>query len=326
MIRPRESTSTAGAPGGANCACRFGFTLTEMIVVVAIVVILIGVVMPAVNAMWEDRKITGAENTIRGALMVAHRQAMSPGHNDTGLLFALDARGTQHLYLIEQRPAGQRPEDALLARDRFVVTERVFTLPPPMRAVPRYVVDKESLAQDEKYRGFSPEELANNEFPIPPSPIIWQEPQRHRNYFSMVFSTDGELILGRNVLIYDEDEDAPSSGETYGDRTGMLVSREVLDFFERDSSQGASELPIDPDNSGLFLEWLVTDEQDGIAINFPSVDGVLLYDDSVFKEMGLPEDKRDALLEMGVPLYVVGPACSIVRGPLGENVLPQGSP
>jgi hypothetical protein len=57
-----------------------------------------------------------------------------------------------------------------------------------------------------------------------------------------------------------------------------------------------------------------------VALNFPSVDGLLLYDDSVFNEFTDEEEKREFLLSTGAPLYVNRMTGSLIRGPAGENV------
>ena len=87
-----------------------------------------------------------------------------------------------------------------------------------MRAVPRYVVE----ADDDKTEGFevfSDEELANNVFETLGEEA--NQAQRHRNYFTMIYSSDGRLLVGRDVLIRDDDLDEDPL--SLGDITGMMV-------------------------------------------------------------------------------------------------------
>ena len=68
-----------------------------------------------------------------------------------------------------------------------------------------------------------------------------------------------------------------------------------------------------------MLPFLIFDELAGeVAINFPSVDGLLVYDNSVFRSLDLAEDKRDYLLESAQPFYVNRYTGAIIRGPRGE--------
>ena len=58
-----------------------------------------------------------------------------------------------------------------------------------------------------------------------------------------------------------------------------------------------------------------------VAISFPSVDGLLVYDDSLFNEFDVDRDKRDFLLRTSQPMYVNRLTGSVVRGPVGEIAL-----
>jgi hypothetical protein len=299
--------------------------------VIGIILVLLTLVLPAVQRLWEDRKLADADNTLRGALMVARRTAMSPGTGDTGLLFALDANGVQRIYPIEQQPDPGLPPQLgeIVSQNRFVISPgREHSLLEPIRAVPRYAIIRQTTS-NEPY-AFSADELAYDGSIEGPNGFGWQEAQRQRNHFSMVFSSDGQLEVWRDVLIFDEDVDKGGDGDGFGDRTGLPSSGsgDVLQYFVIDEEAfGAREADIDPTGSGTPLQGLVVPNEDTpTAINFASVDGVLIYDDSAFRQLGGIEAaplKREYLLSNAQPLYVVPSTGEIVRGPLGESVVPE---
>ena len=297
------------------------FTLIELVVVIAIIASLLGVVLPAVSRMWDGRKQGDAVNRLRGAITVARRMALSPNHDEVGLLFVRDRLSdAQRIFLIERKPVTDTINGNRIARDRFVIIDdRDYTLPAPLRVVPRYVVH---TGGDDAHLEFSPVELINDSFPRPDGPINWDEGQRHRNYFSMIFNGQGRLVVGRNVLIYDT---APSGVSRFGDRTGLPVPNEpddpVIQYFARDSRKGDRKLPIDQTGTQPPLTDLVVDPADNppVAINFPSVDGLLLYDDAVFRRMGDAQSKREFLIRTAQPLYVAGVSGLVILGPIAEN-------
>ena len=196
-----------------------------------------------------------------------------------------------------------------------------------MRAVPRYVIDKGGVGIDDA-EVFSDEELANNLFgPSSGNPIQFDEAQRHRNYFTMVYSSDGGLLIRRDVLIRDDDLDNDGEGDTFGDLTRMLVGYDrpgdepnVQDYYSQDDG---TPVPIDaragiPINQRLAVPFLVVDDAGNVAINFPSVDGLLVYDDSSFNGFEDEEDKRDFLLHTAQPFYISRMTGAVIRGPRGE--------
>lgn len=299
------------------------FTLIELVVVIAIIASLLGVVLPAVSRMWDGRKQGDAVNRLRGAITVARRMALSPNHDEVGLLFVRDRlHDTQRIFLIERKPVTDTIDGNRIARDRFVIVDdRDYTLPAPLRVVPRYVVHTDGADQ---HLEFSDDELIDESFPGADNrTLLWDEGQRHRNYFSMIFNGQGRLVVGRNVLIYDT---APSGFSRFGDRTGLPVPNEpdepVIQYFARDSRKGdPKKLPIDQTGTQPPLTDLVVDPADDppVAINFPSVDGLLLYDDAVFRRMGNAQSKREFLIRTAQPLYVAGVSGLVILGPIAEN-------
>jgi hypothetical protein len=284
-----------------------------MIVVVAIVLVILSLAVPAASTLWNERKTAGAVNTIRGLLMTSRARAVQADGVESGFLAYLDGEGVQHLVPIEQ------PRDRLadLAwQNVFTIGEgRDHVLPAPMRVVPRYVVEDPTTGGS--FERFSNPELANNNFATPPG----DQAQRHRNFFTMIYSPDGQLLLGRDVLIQDDDAEP----DLLGDRTLLHVgpgppppgtATTTSKFYTRDNAQS----DIDSTNAATTFPHLVVDSGD-IALNFPSVDGLLVYDDSLFRDMPASQ-KRAILLRTARPLYVSRWTGVVIRGPVGENVTP----
>ncbi len=296
--------------------------MIELGVVITIIALLITIVLPSVTRMWSARKVATAENYMRAALTIALRRAASPDRGESGLLFVLDETGAQRIYQIERQavrdPANfNATRGALISQNRFVILEDAeYVVPEPMRFVPLWAVRTQD--SDNAPFAYSPEELANNNFETPGLSVgSWQEGQRHRNYFSLVFSPDGRLLTGRDVLIVDADE----NDDGLGDRTGLRVG-EAEEYYAVYSTDEGDQLDIDPAGD-LRLEDLVSAFQAGsgvaTAINFPAVNGVLLYDESVFAAQPTPVAKREALLSFARPFYIAGPGGALVRGPIGET-------
>lgn len=306
-----------------------------MVIVVAIVLVLVTLVLPASSQMWRDRRIADAQNMISGMLMTARAQALQADFGESGLFFYVDNGGTQRVVAINQDSKVTITDSTGHTRHPYVdpeyreawssvfsvVPERQMTLPPPMRVVPRVVAmspDDPSLAgqsTDTKAKAtFSPEELANNDVYRLPSTNSNQA-QRHRNFFTMIYSSDGRLQPNRDVVIRDVDSDpAENSG---GDVTGLHVpvTSSVLNTYNVWDDRA---MPIDPRRT-VMVDNVVIDES-GNAINFPSTDGVMVYDDSQFASAGDPDRKRQLIVETGQPFYVHRVTGAVVRGPIGETV------
>ena len=336
LEKPDLRNPSAGRNRGL--IARGAFTLVEMVVVVAIIVLLVTIVLPAANALWGQRLMAEAENTIKGLLMTARTNALRASSTEnqqfmyyedvgdpprpasggeSGLLFFVNAAGQQRVVSIAQLKTG----DPAWGNVFGVTPERDLGLPTPMRVVPRYVVREPGAV--EATEEFSDQELANNDFGDPNDA---DTAQRHRNFFTLIYSGAGELLTWRDVLVYDEDAD----DDGVGDRTGLAVgasagSPNVGEYHLRDGRVG----PIDPrPGSSIEIPYLITGGYDGpsssppIAVNLPSVDGLLVYDDALFNEFPSAEGKRDYLLEFAQPFYINRLTGDVIRGPSGENVTP----
>jgi hypothetical protein len=298
------------------------FTLVEMIVVVAIVVVVVGLVLPAITAMWNERKLSESVNTLQGLFMTSRARALRPDSGEVGFFAYVDEDGAQHLAPIEPHPcAVANPA----WQDIFVFSDQPDqVLPAPMRVMPRYAVVRKSGAP--AFEEFNDDELDNTDFAKP-----YDQTQRHRNFFAMVFSRDGLLLARPVVLIQDKDEDEDNNG----DRTGLWAGKGDPDAkvdCTRDhpeatttryyplNSPASGPAPIDGQAGTAKFPWLLLNGEGAavvdVAINFPSVDGLLVYDDSLFN--AIPKDqKREYLLRTAQPLYVSRFTGKMIRGPVG---------
>ncbi len=298
--------------GRVSRRTRRAFTLIEMVVVISIILVILGMALPAASSLWNDRKSSEAINTIQGLLMNARVKALDSDGVETGFFAIVDEQGLQRFIPLRQnrKMLGQPAWE-----DVFEVTDEPDqTLLAPMRVVPRYVVNNPLSPDFAPVDAFNDDELANDNVLT----AVGDQAQRHRNFFTMIFSTDGNLIVGRDVLIKDNDEDA----DGFGDRTqlpvgpGKPASPIVNEFYDvsrnsRAEIRGAGgKTPID------FL--VREDTSSTVALNFPSVDGLLVYDDAVFRSADLV-GKREVLLRTGQPLYLSRWTGVVIRGPKDET-------
>ncbi|MGD2108018.1 MAG: hypothetical protein PVI86_01375 [Phycisphaerae bacterium] len=316
------------------------FTIVEMIVVISIILVVLGLSLPAVKTLWDDRKSATALNTLQGLFMTTRAEAMRPNGVETGLFFLLDDQGTQKILTIAgqkkpvqltdelDEPCNPQPTPGTFAYDNVfeILDSKPRDLPAPMRAVPQYVFRDARMGFDE-WEYFDAEELANNSFESPSGPV--DPAQQHRNFFTLVFDTTGRLTTARDVLIRDLDHD----GDGRGDRTGLLVgpgpcpedNQETTDFYD----QQGQEQPIDPDQGEAVPSLIINPGiGNGLAFNFASVDGIMVYDDSTFSVLpGQTQDeleaKRDLLLRTARPMYISRWTGVVLQGPIGENVAPE---
>jgi len=325
------------------------FTLVEMVIVIGIIILLSAMVLPAASQMWRDRKLADAQNMVSGMLMVARAKALEGNAGETGLFFYVDDQNVQHVAAISPQPDDPNepmPTDPTKLKERqdrmnwqtdpkwhnvFTVTKsRSYTLPAPMRAVPRYAVcepvganstcDPNAATPPPKYTLFTNDELANNNFANAKIDNDHQVGQMHRNFFTIIYSPDGGLEVGRDVLIRDTYDPARCSGSASllsGDITGIRVGTanckkpDVARFYKQDNTP--TDILID-----ATVNFLATDNND-VAINFPSVDGLLVYDDALFNEAGDAAAKRKYLLDSAQPFYIQRLTGAVVRGPVGEG-------
>lgn len=320
MNRAHPQHDAANPPQACRRASvRRGFTLVEMVVVVAIIVLILGITLPAVSRMWDERKESSAINTLQGAIRVARRIASTPDRGEAGLFFMVDALGSQHIYIIEQEPLSStddltRIEAELASANRFrIVDGRDYTIAKPFRIAPVETVNRaEAVAADNDYLKFSLEELAYNGFEQPPA-HDWQSGQLNRNFFVVVFDKSGALTYQRPVLIHDPNEDGENGNNLLGDRTGLKVG-DVDKFCDLEQSNCEDPLDLIENNNDAELKDMVLAPGNAdIALTFASYRGFVLYDDETFNRLVDPQNKQQYLVDHGQPFYIVG-----LRGQLVE--------
>ena len=310
-----------------------GFTLIEMVVVVAIILVMLGVVLPGATAIWEQRKVADAQTLISGLLKTSRARAVRPSGLESGLFFFVDASGAQGVVPIEQDPHCLDPLDPTIAvvkdhegvacQNVFRVTaERAQTLPPPMRVMPRYAVEPATTSTGTAALTFSDDERASNDLLNPPSGS--NQAQRQRNHFAVVYSSQGQLLVRRDVLIRDPDRDKTldTAGKPHGDVTGLRTGMDTKDGVK--TCHTADDLIEDVDPVGVSgagkrgVHYLLVDNAE-VALTFVSVDGLLVYDDSLFNALPAGPERREWLIANAQPFYVSRLTGAVVRGPLKEN-------
>lgn len=304
------------------------FTLVEMVVVVAIILVILGLTLPALNTLWEDRKIAQAQNMVQGLLMRARADSMSGAEH--GLFFFVDSQNVQRIVSIEQggkQQGGERGTGTPWLNVFEITRDSDMELPVPMHVVPRYVVDEDDPNGESRWETFSIEELANDDFTDPPTNA--HSAQRHRSFFTMVYrkgllDDDGT----RDVLIQDSDDDQDGLGDVTRLRVGKEADPPKLDpqveeYFTREATvEGTPNdvAPLDSEGFQRTVPFLLTDKE-GRAINFRRVDGLLVYDDSSFQDAGTGDSEyiRMFLLRTAQPFYVNRFTGMVIRGPSAES-------
>ena len=295
---------------------RPAFTLIELVVVLGIITVLAVTTLPLIASMWRDNKLVDAENRIGGLVRSARMRAYSA--KEAGLFFFVEF-GEQKIAFIESEPfdpsspadlgpdgvvSGDdvKPQDTV---DRFRITDAgVYTLSAPVRACPLSVLD------DGQWQN---EELANENYNDDAHFASLTGPRNHRNFFTIIYSAEGHPIVNRTVLIHDPPAvNAPTTG------TFTQLPVGATGQYQDNSGAATGNSP-----GGELPDMLFVGA--GVALNFPSSDGLLVYDDSPFRE--LPDEsanpyvltQRRYLAQHGRPLYLGRQSGSVIRGPIAEK-------
>jgi type II secretory pathway pseudopilin PulG len=128
----------------------------EMVVVIAVIVILLALVVPAATQMWNQRAVSDAENAISGLLMTTRAKAMQGDMGEMGLFFFVDKSGVQQVATIAKSPIDpDRPAPDPTAapdtvegqiakwrqkdfwRDIYTIIGQPRAMPSSMRVIPR---------------------------------------------------------------------------------------------------------------------------------------------------------------------------------------------
>jgi prepilin-type N-terminal cleavage/methylation domain-containing protein len=323
---------------------RTAFTLVELIVVISIISVLAAITLPSMSRIWEERNLSDTRNKIAGLMRTASVKAT--GDRERGWFFYIDPETNKQRIAPIVSTFGDRYEpDNLpkLAQDAvnvFKIDEgTIHTIGAPYRVAPRSIFDEFRLDNPAFLLSanlrWSPDEIANENYKTDvDSPI---DAQRHRNFFTVIFSADGRLRVDRPVLIQDtvlgndgswgsSDDEDESSEDRVGDIIGLEVHEAVhwsgLRSAECDavSSMPPCQLTIiDPENMDLVTEM---GSGNPTAINFPSVDGLAIYNDAQFQEQPTEEDKLTFIRRTAVPLFISRQTGTIIDGPVGESEKP----
>ncbi|MCP4591149.1 MAG: prepilin-type N-terminal cleavage/methylation domain-containing protein [bacterium] len=323
---------------------RHAFTLVEMLTVVVIIVLILGMAVPAFTSMWDQRKQSQALNLLHGSLRTVRAKALHK--SEMGLFFYVDPV-TQRQMIAPIVPDAPNPDPEsheyktdcsgelasgdpitdcitdFMAQDRFRVVEGdIHELPAPFRVAPRSIL---SLAT------WPEMDIAHDAFDQPTLSATTGWP-RHRNFFTVIFGANGRLTHGRNVLIHDialrNQTNSAIKLDGRGKRTGLNVG-DPLNYYANDfADPGGSPVPLDPDGKSLYdiiVEMDLSAATPGPtqdAISFTSAGGLLLYDESTLTEIPYEAGsffKRDHLLDAGIPLYITRMTGEVVEGPRGEG-------
>ncbi|NOX57633.1 MAG: prepilin-type N-terminal cleavage/methylation domain-containing protein [Planctomycetes bacterium] len=305
-----------------RAAFRFqSFTLIELIVVISIIGILTALVVPGAAGLWSQRNEAASANMIRGLLQSVRTQAIRFG--ERGLFFYVDRDGVQRIAFIESDPSrgGTTPRDQFDcsaasqplncvteagAVNRFhVMNNKVYTVPTPFRIAPSWALTPVSppgpvpFPLNPSSSSAWPQQLQNQRFPIDTRGP--DTPQYHRNFFTIVFDSAGQLIVGRPMLIHDTDAD----DNGIGDRSRLGVF-DVVRWWDNAG--------VRQDVDGRLFDIVMLD--DTHAANFTSVDGLVVYDDSEVE--GLAGGSiQSVMLSDGQSLYVSRYTGEVIFGPKG---------
>ncbi|NOT00321.1 MAG: prepilin-type N-terminal cleavage/methylation domain-containing protein [Phycisphaerales bacterium] len=299
---------------------RRALTLVELVVVLGIISILVAISFPAVSAMWQDGVRSDAETQLSGWLRSARMRAM--GRGETGVFFYID-NGVQKGVFIESEigddpdpvaPPNYKLEDTA---DRFkVLPGDVFTIGEPFRVTPLAVLPRPT----EMPPGVWDDTELGNEDVTDMDNLSGGRPgaQNHRNFFTIVFSPEGRLVVGRSVLIHEEP--VPIGG---GKFIGKTTAMKLANAGKPELGNGQATIGFP---TGGTLPDMVSGESGAmpVALNFPSVDGLLLYDDAMMRSFpdgpvnDSEQDKRDYLRRDGRPYYITVQRGAVVRGPLAD--------
>ncbi len=285
---------------------------------VGIIGLLAVMTLPAVSRMWEDSRRADTDNKLRGLLMSARSRALNTTPH--GLFFYLE-NDVQKAVFIEADPADPTSQDDEAGgvtiqdtNDRFrvVMDAKVYEFPAPFRVMPREVLDQTAPPAYD----WSDAELTNNDYTVLTTDAPPNGAHNHRNFFTVLFSKSGGLVMRNVVLIHD----GPATA-VIGEITGLAV-KNLTDY---QVNTDASAPPASQFPSGATLPGMVytTVGSTDVAINFPSVDGFLIYDDAVFADfLDAGSGARDYLIRDAQPIYISRQTGATVRGPRGESEPP----
>ncbi len=176
---------------------RKSFTLVEMVVVIAIIIILSTLVLPAFVTMWNDAQVRGSYHKIENLLRVARARSLSLHHIAYGVLFYVDPiYNHQVAVYIDALTYPIAPDEVwpdVINRFR-VDTESIYL----------FVMDDfVRMAPFSVAFGWENEDLLNDDY----------RSGKQRNFFAIIFQRGRRALLDPFIL-YDEDENKDGLGDT----------------------------------------------------------------------------------------------------------------
>jgi len=180
---------------------RKAFTLIELTFASAIILILLGLLLPSATAIWRLSQLRNARNHLRHILKAARMESLSLRHSAYGVLFFMDRLNQQSMAYIQWSGVPQLHTQATWPdiANRFDVDPTASVpekLPRPWRIMPASALDR------------TPSELDNESYRHG-----W-----HRNFFAIVFR-QGKRTPYSPLIVRDRDKNA----DGYGDKTDLPV-------------------------------------------------------------------------------------------------------
>ncbi len=178
------------------------FTLIELTIASAIILILSSLLLPSAIAIWRLTQLRTAQNRLRHILKVARMESLSLQHSAYGVLFFVDRANQQSMAFIQWSgvpdPLSQASWPDLANRFDVDTTAGLpEKMPRPWRTMPVSGLTRSAT------------ELSN-EF----HQLGW-----HRNFFAIIFR-QGERSPYSPLIVRDRDDNA----DGYGDKTDLPVN------------------------------------------------------------------------------------------------------
>jgi type II secretory pathway pseudopilin PulG len=252
---------------------RGGFTMTEILIVIGIIVLLLGMAVPAFNAMRGSRSTEAAENQLNAMMARARTEAI--GYQRTsGLFFFIDPRNPDRVSCAAVRQVAVPASLTNLPSEVYLdlVPERDFLILPPNIAVQLFddcrLQPNSLVRSDDGYIGY------NTRLSTPTQPFTSNTP------FGgvILFDSNGRLVCQTYgfAIRPDNGNGAPAPGAVTG--MGDLL------FF----SPNAYQNPLRPNVPGeLLLDPGVSSLTDDRTPR--SQFGLVLYDSEAFHGKGFSD-------------------------------------
>lgn len=181
------------------------FTLVEMVVVVGVILIILGLVLPAFSKMWNDAQVRNSHQKIESLLRVARARSLDLHYIAYGVLFYVDpTHNHQVAVFIDALPYPVAPDEVWPdVCDRFVVDTNdgnLFSMSDFVRISPFEALEWEDT------------DLLNNDY----------RTGKQRNFFAIIFQR-GSRARPNSYILYDVDKDDDGLGDTLHLPVGDIV-------------------------------------------------------------------------------------------------------